>query len=97
MLLLQNVCREALARPPRRGSIVNLEYKLHQLNSDFESLGHMDYSRNEWYTKLPLIDVVYDTFIHSQTTPEAMSETLNVMALVSALFAFNSVQSIGLR
>jgi hypothetical protein len=78
---------EPLAQPPRKGSIINLEYKLHQLSSDFESLGHKDYSRSEWYTRFPLIDVIYDTFIHSQTTPEAMAETLNVMALVSALFA----------
>ena len=78
---------ETINSNKRRGSIVQLEYKLHQLHSSFEFLAAKDYSTYKWYMKIPIVDVVVDTFFTSQTTPEAMTETMNVIALVSALLA----------
>ena len=55
----------------RNGSIADLEVKLDNLHPSFDFLGSRDYSKAQCLLCIPLVDLLYDTFMNTQTTPEA--------------------------
>ena len=74
-------------RGNRKGSIAQIEFRLESLHNSFDYLDHKSYEIDSLWFKIPFVNVMWDVFLSKNQTPDTLSENLNVVALISALFA----------